>query len=96
MTILLMTLSVVVVLSFFALLIGYLTRIAGTLEHIGGGPDSLLERITRGVQAIEQQTAVVDEQLSELNRNLGSIGEGLVSIDALQTATHATIQRQKA
>lgn len=95
MTILLMTISVVIALTFFGMLIGYLARIAGTLERIGSGADSLLGRITRGVQEIEAQTAGVELQLNELNQNLGSIGEGLVSIDALQTATHTTIQRQK-
>ena len=93
MIVLLTTLSALMALAFSGMLIGYLMRLTGSLEQIGG-QGAALERIAADVQIAEQQLTVVGTRLTRLNSGLESLGEGLTAIDGFLAGAHETIRRQ--
>ena len=66
-------LTVVEVLAFVGVLLYFLRRIDGLLEHIQGN----LGRISEGVAAVESHCAVIGPGADEINRLLGQAAAGL-------------------
>ena len=59
----------------------YVIVITGVIEHFGSGKDCDLAKIGWGVRAIDKETSVLPTGIRELNTQLVSIRDGLVSID---------------
>lgn len=78
--VLLTVLTILLVLSLVAVLVGFLVAIIGELEAIGGHPDSLLARVRWGVRAIERQTDALEPQVTKLNGALGELDDGLADV----------------
>ena len=102
MIILLMGLSALSVVVFFAALLFYLVRIVTVLDDIGGetpkgysSRSSYLSKIAFGVRAIEKQTGHLGPQVTQLNEKLAQTAEGLRSIDAHLERTVGAAGRQE-
>jgi hypothetical protein len=93
-------LSVVGVAALFVVLALFLRVIDRTLEEIGGPatrfvtPASYLAKIRLGVRAIERQTDALAPLVTRLNGGLGSIRDGLRTVDADLAAVIAAVSRQ--
>lgn len=85
----------------FVVLAVFLTKIAVTLESIGGerpaygSPASFLSKIRLGVRAIEVQVGALGPGVTRLNSGLGAVRDGLRGIDANLGATIAAVSRQE-
>jgi hypothetical protein len=93
--ILLTVLTALLVLAFFVVLAYALTKIARTLESIGGTPTSYLAKLRLGLRAIEKETSHLAPNVVQLNGGLTQIAVGLSSVDQHLVGTIAGVGRQK-
>lgn len=91
---LLMLLTVLAVLLFFAMLGVFLRMIIRTLAEIGGRADSLLAKIRLGLRAIEVETGHLPVQVATLNGQLAAVASGLGAVADGLDATAAAAMRQ--
>ena len=82
-------------LVFLAVVALALTRIVALLESIGGKGDSYLAKLRLGLRAIERETSPLPAAAPALNRDLGAIAEGLMTVDATLGRAHAAIVAQE-
>lgn len=73
--------SILAAVLLFGTLARFLALISGRLESIGNGSQSSLAMITWGVRAIENETAVIPQEVPRLNEQLAAASEGLEQID---------------
>lgn len=95
MLILLMILTAIVTIAFFAVLAIYLVLISNVLNAIGGDPDSYLAKLRFGLRAIETETAHLPVQVTRLNAGLTAIANGLETVDGHLTGTIEAVVRQE-
>jgi hypothetical protein len=96
-------LSALAAVAFLLVLAICATRIAGTLESIGArepssksmGSMSFLSKISLGVRAIEGQCSHLGKQVTDLNRDLKPLAEGLVAIQLQLATTRQAIEEQR-
>jgi hypothetical protein len=93
--ILLTVLTALLVLAFFVVLAYALTKIARTLESIGGAPTSYLAKLRLGLRAIEKETSHLAPNVVQLNGGLTQIAAGLGSVDKHLVGTIDAVGRQK-
>jgi len=88
------TLTAVLVLVVFIVLIVALRKISEVLRSIGGTPVSYLAKLRLGLRAIEAETAHLAPQATKLNQGLAEVAAGLGAVDAHLVGTIAAAQRQ--
>lgn len=87
-------LTILLILTLVAVLVGYLVAIIDELEAIGGHPDSLLAKVRWGVRAIERQTDAIEPQVTKLNGALGRLDRGLAGVAGHVTGLLEALERQ--
>jgi X-X-X-Leu-X-X-Gly heptad repeat protein len=95
MTTLLTALSALAVLLFLGVVAIALTKIASTLEAIGGRGDSYLAKLRLGLRAIERETSHLPAAAVPLNQGLGQAAAGLKAIDQGLGQLHAALIAQE-
>ena len=60
----------------------YLVLIRRQLDFIGGAPTSYLAKIRFGLRAIEQETALLAPQVTQLNDGLQTLDKGLRAVES--------------
>jgi hypothetical protein len=99
---LLATLSLLGAAGLFVALILFLRAINFELEAIGGPatrfhePMNYLAKIRLGLRAIEVETGGLAPEVTRLNAGLGSVAEGLESIDANLGGLIEAVSKQEA
>lgn len=82
MMVLLMVITILAVLLLVFVLVKYLNAIIDTLVSIGGNGKSYLAKLRLGLRAIETETGHLPTQVTQLNKSLTNIGEGLKVVDS--------------
>jgi septal ring factor EnvC (AmiA/AmiB activator) len=101
--VLLTVLSAIVAVAFLLVLAVCATRVAETLESIGArepspknnGSMSFLAKISLGVRAIEGQCIHLGKQVTDLNRDLKPLAEGLIAIQDRLATVRQSIDKQQ-
>lgn len=91
---LLAVLSVAAAAALFIALVAYLVLIVTELRAAGGTPVSSLAKIRLGLRAIEMETGHIVPEVTELNRSLTSIRDGLRGVDGNLGGVIAAVSRQ--
>lgn len=91
----LMVVSVVGAWALFIALAIYLILILRELHPTGGTSTSFLAKIRLGLRAIEVETGHLAPEVTRLNQTLGSIRDGLRSVDANLGDALAAVARQE-
>ena len=81
MSILLMIITILAVLLLVFVLVKYLNLIINVLTTIGGDGKSYLAKLRFGLRAIETETGHLPTQVTQLNKSLTNISEGLTVVD---------------
>lgn len=92
---LLTALSALAALLFLGTVALMLSRIAKTLEAIGGRGDSYLARLRLGLNAIERETSHLPAAAGPLNHNLGDVARGLEAVDEALGALDRGLKSQE-
>jgi len=91
MTFVLTLLTALLILVFAGALIYFLRRTVVALESIGGHSQSYLAKLGVGVRAIETETGHLAPQVTQLNKGLTALGEGLGAVDGHLKAVIAAV-----
>ena len=93
---LLTALSALAALAFLTTVAVMLSKIATTLEAIGGRGDSYLAKLRLGLNAIARETGHLPAAAVPLNQNLGQVAEGLAAVDEALGTLHGALEAQEA
>jgi hypothetical protein len=91
---LLILISALLVLLFFAVIALALLKIAPVLEAIGGRGDSYLAKLRFGLRAIEVETSHLPAAAPGINDGLGKIAHGLMAVDETLGGLHKALLTQ--
>jgi len=76
-----MIITILAVLLLVFVLVKYLNLIINVLTTIGGDGKSYLAKLRFGLRAIETETGHLPTQVTQLNKSLTNISEGLTVVD---------------
>ncbi|XWN32844.1 MAG: hypothetical protein ROR55_07100 [Devosia sp.] len=93
---LLAALSALAALLFLATVAVMLSKIATTLETIGGRGDSYLAKLRLGLNAISRETGHLPAAAVPLNENLEKVAGGLAAVDEALGTLYGALEAQEA
>jgi hypothetical protein len=93
-TTILILISALLVLLFFAVIALALLKIVPLLEVIGGRGDSYLAKLRFGLRAIEVETSHLPAVAPGINDGLGKIAQGLMAVDDTLGGLHKALLGQ--
>ncbi len=89
---LLILVTAIATLVFFAVVARGLMRITPLLEQIGGKGDSFLAKLRLGLRAIERETSHLPAAAPRINEGLGAVAAGLMAVDTSLGAFFTALQ----